>query len=315
MPESVANNAKPRFNQRLSDSLEIQSAHRTPANVAQAYRSCRELAQSHYENFPVASFLLPRHLRDPVAAIYAFARSADDIADEGHAGATERLQQLDEMRQALCLIEQGAPPSQPLYIALADTIETHSLPITLFHDLLSAFRQDVTCKRYASFGELMDYCRRSANPVGRLLLHLNRQVDDRKLALSDAICSALQLINFLQDIHQDYEENGRIYLPRDEMQRFAVSEDTIRDRRNCFEMKELVRFQVRRADKLLRSGSPLGLQLGGRFGLELRTIILGGARVLEKLHAQDDVFARPRLERRERLGILFSAIRQGFSLR
>lgn len=245
--------------------------------------------------------------------IYTFARKADDIADEGDASEEQRLQQLDEMGQALQQIEQGLPHEQLLYLALADTIEHHSLPIELFHDLLSAFRQDVTRQRYATFGDVMDYCRRSANPVGRLLLHLNRQADARKLALSDAICSALQLINFLQDIGQDYAENGRIYLPQDEMQRFAVSEDDIREQRNSFELKELVRFQIRRADKLLRAGSPLGLQLKGRFGLELRAIILGGARVLEKLHARENVFSRPRLDRKDRAGILFSAIRQGFS--
>lgn len=288
---------------------------KTASELAQAYRWCQQLVQSHYENFPVASFLLPRGQRKPIAAIYAFARSADDIADEGDAGEAERLQQLDEMSQALHAIEQGAPPGQHLYIALADTIERQQLPIGLFHDLLSAFRQDVTCKRYTNFGELMDYCRRSANPVGRLLLHLNRQTEERQLAWSDAICSALQLINFLQDISQDYEENGRIYLPQDEMQRFHINEDTIREQRNNFEMKELIRYQIHRADKLLRAGSPLGLQLDGRFGLELRAIILGGARILEKLHAQDDVFARPRLSRQERLGILFSAVWQGFSRR
>jgi len=286
---------------------------RPSAELTQAYRWCRQLAQSHYENFPVASMLLPRWQRDPVAAIYAFARTADDIADEGEAGEAERLQQLDDMGSALLAIEQGNPPAQPVYIALADTIERHALPIELFHDLLSAFRQDVSCKRYADFGALMNYCRRSANPIGRLLLHLNRQASEQNLARSDAICSALQLINFLQDIGQDYAENGRIYLPRDEMQRFAVSEEAIRERRNSFEMKELIRFQIRRASKLLSAGSPLGMQLHGRFGLELRSIILGGARVLEKLHAQDNVFARPRLDHRERLGILFSAIRQGFA--
>ena len=217
------------------------------------------------------------------------------------------------MGKALHAIEQGSPAEEPVYIALADTLERHALPIELFHDLLSAFRQDVTCKRYQNFGELMDYCRRSANPVGRLLLHLNHKATEQNLAYSDAICSALQLINFLQDISQDYEENGRIYLPQDEMQKFAVSEAAIRERRNSFEMKELIRFQVLRANKLLRAGSPLGMQLRGRFGLELRAIILGGARVLEKLHAQDDVFARPRLDRRERFGILFAALRQGFS--
>ncbi len=302
----------------MSATVKCQTNHRvirTDTEVAQAYHWCRQLAHSHYENFPVASFLLPRWQRDPITAIYAFARSADDIADEGDASEEDRLQQLDDMRLALQAIAQGAPPEQPMYIALADTIKRHTLPVELFHDLLSAFRQDVTCKHYANFGELMNYCRRSANPVGRLLLHLNRQASKQNLARSDAICSALQLINFWQDISQDYEENGRIYLPQDEMQRFAVNEDAIRERHNSFEMKELIRFQIRRASDLLRAGSPLGLQLHGRFGLELRAIILGGARVLEKLHAQDDVFARPRLDRRERLGILLSAIRQGFSRR
>ncbi|VAW74310.1 Squalene synthase [hydrothermal vent metagenome] len=284
-----------------------------PTKIASAYRWCRQLTQSHYENFPVASILLPAWQRDPIAAIYAFARSADDIADEGDADETERLQQLDAMSTALHAITQGSPPEQPVYIALADTLERHALPIELFHDLLSAFRQDVTCKRYANFGELMDYCRRSANPVGRLLLHLNGQASEKNLARSDAICSALQLINFLQDIHQDYEENNRIYLPQDEMQKFTINEEAIRERHNSFEMKELIRFQIQRTSKLLRAGSPLGMQLRGRFGLELRAIILGGARVLEKLHAQDDVFARPRLDRREHVGILFSALRQGFS--
>jgi len=302
----------------MSAIVKCQTNHRvrrTDTEVAQAYHWCRQLAQSHYENFPVASILLPRWQRNPIAAIYAFARSADDIADEGDASEEDRLQQLDNMGHALHAITQGTPPEQPMYIALTDTIERHALPVELFHDLLSAFRQDVTCKRYSNFGELMNYCRRSANPVGRLLLHLNRQASEQNLARSDAICSALQLINFLQDISQDYEENGRIYLPQDEMQRFTVNDDTIRERHNSFEMKELIRFQIGRASDLLRAGSPLGIQLRGRFGLELRAIILGGARVLEKLHAQDDVFARPRIGRKERLGILFSAIRQGFSRR
>jgi len=283
--------------------------------IAQAYRECRQLTCSHYENFPVASLLLPRRLRDPVAAIYAFARRGDDIADEGDASEADRLQQLDVMGHALQAIEQGSPPEQALYIALADTIKRHALPTELFHDLLNAFRQDVTCKRYANFGELMDYCRRSANPIGRLLLHLNQHASEENLARSDAICSALQLINFLQDIAQDDAENGRIYLPQDEMQRFAVSEADIHERRNRFELKMLFHFQLRRARDLLRAGSPLGMKLPGRFGLELRAIILGGARIAEKLHAQDDVFARPRLDRHERLGLLFSAIWQGFARR
>jgi squalene synthase HpnC len=187
------------------------------------------------------------------------------------------------------------------------------LPIALFHDLLSAFRQDVHKNRYADFGEVMDYCRRSANPIGRLLLHLTGQATEHNLAMSDALCSALQLINFLQDIEQDYRENGRIYIPQDEMQRFAISEEDIRQRRNSLQLRQLLQHQVQRASKLLRAGSPLGKVLRGRFGLELRAIILGGARILEKLYQQDDAFSRPRLDFADRWHIALGAIKQGFT--
>jgi len=281
--------------------------------VRQGYRWCRALARSHYENFPVASFFLPARLRNPVAAIYAFARTADDIADEGNASADERLQQLDAMELELQAIDSDATPDVPLYQALADTIARNNLPIVLFRDLLSAFRQDVHKNRYADFGEVMDYCRRSANPVGRLLLHLTRQASDHNLALSDALCSALQLVNFLQDIEQDYRENGRIYIPQDEMQRFAINEEDIEQRRNSFQLRLLVQHQIQRASKLLRAGSPLGKVLKGRFGLELRAIILGGARTLEKLYQQEDMFSRPRLDGADRWRIVLGAIKQGFS--
>lgn len=277
------------------------------------YRWCRELARSHYENFPVASLLLPVKLRDPVAAIYAFARYADDIADEGDASPAERLEQLDAMAQALDSIASGQAGTTPLFSALSDTLHSHDLPVSLLHDLLSAFRQDVSKTRYADFGELMDYCRRSANPVGRLLLHLNRQHSERNLAFSDAICSALQLINFIQDVAQDYDENARIYLPADEMQRFGVSAETIRRRDSGPAFRALVEFQVQRAGQLLRAGSPLGTLLPGRFGLEIRAIVLGGARILEKLRRQDDLYSRPRLNRRDRLTIAWGALRRGFN--
>jgi len=285
---------------------------KVPDEVRQGYRWCRTLARSHYENFPVASFLLPAQLRNPIAAIYAFARSADDIADEGDATADERLQQLDEIGLALEAIDSGTVPDVPLYQALADTIARNNLPITLFHDLLSAFRQDVRKTRYADFGEVMEYCRRSANPVGRLLLHLTGQASEHNLALSDAVCSALQLVNFLQDIEPDYRENGRIYIPQDEMQRFVISEEDIGQRRNSFQLRLLVQHQIQRASKLLRAGSPLGKVLKGRFGLELRAIILGGARTLEKLYQQEDMFSRPRLDSADRWRIALGAIRQGF---
>ncbi len=283
-----------------------------PPEVRAAYRWCRALAASHYENFPVASQLLPRRLRDPVAAIYAFARSADDIADEGDADPQQRLQQLNDMQTAVEQITAGQTPAGPLYTALADSVRRYDLPTHLLLDLLSAFRQDVVKKRYASFGEVMDYCRRSANPVGRLLLHLLGATEARQLGLSDAVCSALQLINFLQDVEQDYRENGRIYLPQDEMERFKVDETVIAERRASYGYSQLIHLQIQRAARLLRAGSPLGRELGGRFGLELRAIILGGARILEKLQAREDPFARPRLERRERLRIAAGALKQGF---
>ena len=148
----------------------------------------------HYENFPVASWLLPKRLRRPVEAIYRFARSADDIADEGDASPAERLAQLAAYHAELDRIERGETPTDPVFGPLADAIRTHAIPLAPFRDLLSAFAQDVEKKRYASFGEVMDYCRRSANPVGRLMLHLYGDHDPRHLAYSDAICSSLQLI-------------------------------------------------------------------------------------------------------------------------
>jgi squalene synthase HpnC len=213
------------------------------------------------------------------------------------------------MALALDAIDSGTTPDSPLYQALADTITQNNLPIVLFHDLLSAFRQDVHKNRYADFGEVMDYCRRSANPVGRLLLHMTGQASERNLAMSDALCSALQLVNFLQDIEQDYRENGRIYIPLDEMQRFAVSEQDIAQQHNSLQLRLLVQHQIQRTAKLLRAGSPLGKVLKGRFGLELRAIILGAARILEKLNQQKNMFSRPRLDFADRWRIMLGAIK------
>ena len=282
------------------------------AALRTGYRWCRDMARSHYENFPVASRLLPTELRDPVATIYAFARTADDIADEGALSTAQRLEQLDGMTDALRAIETGQVATSPLYVALADSVARYGLPLQPFHDLLDAFRQDVTKKRYASFGEVMDYCRRSANPVGRLLLHLSGTTSERNLALSDAVCSALQLINFLQDIAQDYREHGRIYLPADDMARYGVTETQIAQQLNTPALHALMQLQIRRATQLLQAGSPLAARLKGRFALELRAIILGGSRILEKLRGQEDVFSRPRLTNSDRLAIAWAILRQGF---
>ena len=275
-----------------------------------AYADCQAQARRHYENFPVGSWLLPRALRRPITVIYAFARRADDLADEGDLLPAERLARLQELSDLLDGIAQGVPQADPLGMALADTIGRHGLPLGPFHDLLSAFAQDVTKTRYENFGELMDYCRRSANPIGRLLLHLQGVTDARLLGYSDAVCSALQLINFYQDLHQDYVENARVYIPSDEMESHGVRIEHFRDRRTDFAMQRLMQFQYLRAQRLLRSGAPLAKRLNGRFGFELRLIVLGGERILQHLmRNSQDVFARPRLSPADGLWMFWRALR------
>ena len=281
---------------------------RPDARTRHAYRDCMRIARGHYENFPVASILLPRRIRYPVAAIYAFARRADDFADEGERSDEARIRALEAMGQALEAAAGGQPGDDPLFIALADAIPRHDLPPRLFHDLLAAFTQDVTKKRYETFGEVMQYCRLSANPVGRLLLHLTGNDDEKNLAYSDAICSALQLINFYQDLSQDYEEMGRIYLPQDEMAKYGVTEEHLRERRSDVAMRRLMQHQYQRADRMIRAGAPLGKRLSGRFGLEIRMIVMGGARIVHRLKQQDDLFSRPRLGARDWGSILRGAL-------
>jgi len=275
-----------------------------------AYAECLHMAQSHYENFPVASQLLPKHLRQPISVIYAFARRADDFADEGDLSDEQRLAALNDFGSKLDLIEQNNPVDDTTFIALADVIKQHNLPISLFHDLLTAFKMDVTKERYANFGEVMQYCRYSANPVGRLLLHLNNATSPQNLGYSDAVCSALQLTNFLQDISQDLEESNRIYIPQDEMAQFGVSEDDIRNKITNAATRKLIEFQILRTIKLMQSGAPLGKVLKGRMGLELRMTIMGGSRILYKLNQQyDNVFSRPRLSKWDIGWVIWKAIR------
>lgn len=250
------------------------------------------MAVDHYENFPVASVLLPGHLRHPVGLIYRFAREADDFADEGDAPPHVRLQQLAHFRKQLSALERGAAPEIPWFSDLGRAIEVYRLPFQPFYDLLSAFSQDVVKARYADYSEVLDYCGRSANPVGRLLLVLYQADDSTHVAWSDAICSGLQLINFLQDVAIDYRKD-RIYLPHDERARFGITEDKIARGESDARWREFMTFQVERTRALLFSGAPLGSALKGRIGLELRMIVAGGARILEKIERVDgDVFRR-----------------------
>jgi squalene synthase HpnC len=240
----------------------------------------------HYENFPVASLLLPKALRIPVDIIYRFARSADDFADEGSDPDDVRLARLDAYRREL------AAPQSPLFHDIARIVREHGLPPGLFADLLSAFSQDVTKKRYADFADLADYCRRSANPVGRLLLHLFKRTSETDLVRSDAVCTALQLINFWQDVDIDFAK-GRVYLPQDEMARYGVSERHIAEQRCDAAWRSLMQFQTARARAMIVSGQPLARSLPGRIGLEIRATIQGGLRILEKIERADyDVFRR-----------------------
>jgi squalene synthase HpnC len=256
------------------------------------------MSVGHYENFPVASLLLPARLRYPVSVIYRFARTADDFADEGSFPPALRLSSLEGFRAELLRLQAGEPGASPLFRELGTVISAHRLPFIPFFDLLDAFSQDVTKIRYANFGEVMDYCRRSADPIGRLMLHLYGQANSENIGDSDAICSALQLTNFWQDIEVDFRK-GRIYLPQDDMARFGVTEAQIASRNASGGWWELMRHQIGRAKSIMLSGAPLAMRLPGRIGLEIRTVVLGGLRILEKLErVRGDVFRhRPVLRR------------------
>jgi squalene synthase HpnC len=245
----------------------------------------------HYENFPVASVLVPRPLRAPIRAIYRFARCADDIADEGDAPAPVRLAALAGLHADLDRIEAGNYPGGARWSDLAAVVAAHRLPVELLRDLLRAFEQDVRGTNYRDYEDLQDYCRRSANPIGRLLLALYRRNEPELLAWSDAVCTGLQLVNFWQDVDQDYAR-GRVYVPLSEFQRFGVDPQQIAQRRADADWERLLRAQTQTARALLLAGRPLARALGGRIGWELRMVIQGGLRIAERIDAvRGDVFA------------------------
>lgn len=263
----------------------------------------RQHPAGHYENFPVASWLCPPRLRRPIAAIYWFARTADDIADEGSATVEQRLADLDTYRNNLsaCLSSNTLEgPWAGVFAALHQAVLEFGLPQAPLQELLDAFRQDVV-KTAAGAGytdrvELLDYCRRSANPVGRLLLHLYGVSDGASLARSDAICTALQLINFWQDLSVDIPQ-GRYYLPADDCRRHgidAAAPETWRDHPGA---PALVRELCAWARELMLSGAPLVHRVPGRAGWELRLVVQGGLRILDKIGAGgfDSMQRRPRL--------------------
>jgi squalene synthase HpnC len=268
------------------------------------------MSVDHYENFPVASILMPRRLRPAVEAIYAFARSADDIADEGDATPEQRLAGLTAYEEALGRIERADGEHEPMFARLAAVIEQHRLPLRPFYDLISAFKQDIVVHRYQDYASLLDYCSRSANPVGLLMLHLYGAADQENIRQSDAICSALQIINFLQDVAID-EHKERIYLPMEDLARYALSPAHLARPDNRAKWRAMMKFQVERARALMLSGAPLACRLKGRIGLELRMVVQGGLRILEAIEEVDyDVFLRrPKLEKRDWFKVFWGALR------
>ena len=297
----------------------IGGAHITGRSwsIKSAFDYCERLARSHYENFPVGSILAPRPLRKHFYSIYAFARTADDFADEGYDKdhtQQERLELLEEWRAMLRNSYRGRA-NHPVFVALAETRSQFNLPIKLFEDLLSAFMQDVTVRRYQNYDELLDYCRRSANPIGRLILLLFGHTDDQLHKWSDSVCSGLQLANHWQDVAVDLAKD-RIYIPAEDLARFQISYDDLKQSRATENFKRLMKYEVARARELMAGGKPLCARMNGRLGLELRAVWLGGARILDRLEANDfDVFTRrPVITPADRLSILFrAASKEAFS--
>ena len=274
-----------------------------------AYAHCMNVARRHYENFPVASLLVPKKKRRHVAAIYAFARQADDFADEAsYEGRREEL--LADWRRKLDSAAAGVA-TDPVFIALSSTIATERLPVGLLHDLISAFEQDIHVSRYETFIDLLAYCRLSANPVGRLILHLFGHTADRLLIQSDAICTALQLANFWQDVAID-QAKGRCYIPQEDLIRFRCSPLDLAGGRMEGGFPEVMRFEVNRTREMFLEGSGLPREVGGRLGFELRLVLLGGMRILERIErSRYDVFRhRPALGAPDWIVLLMRAARE-----
>jgi squalene synthase HpnC len=268
----------------------------------------------HYENFPVASWLMPARLRPAVVAIYRFARHADDLADEGNASAAERLHALAALRADIGLARAGRDPAAPTVAALVPHVTEHVLDWSRFEALLDAFAQDVTTTRYADFAAVHDYCRRSADPVGHLVLALAGRLDEPNRMLSDRICTALQLINFLQDAAIDWGR-GRLYLPLDGLARHGVAEHDLAEAaargRAAPALRASIAAEAQRAGALLAAGAALPARVGGRLGWELRAIVAGGARILQRLAADGhDPFARrPALGARDAPALALAVLR------
>jgi len=288
-------------------------------SIADAYAACTRLTRAHYENFPVGR-LVPKKMQPHVHAVYAFARYADDLADEGYAGSAkeqgvqdvmtpeQRLAALDDWERQL-LSPRGTPGLHFIFIALHETIRELDLPFSLFTDLLSAFKQDVVKRRYDNFEEVLDYCRRSANPVGRLVLLLHGKREEELHLLADHICTGLQLANFWQDVGVDLEKD-RIYLPEDDRKKFGVIDDVLFARLADSKYRKLLEFQVARTQEIFNQGAPLTKKLRGLLRLEIRLTWLGGTTILRKIEAlnYDTLNHRPTVGKADMAALFLRAL-------
>lgn len=276
-------------------------------SLSEARRYCRRLALGHYENFPVISWTIPPRWRQECYHIYAYCRWADDLADEtGDVELSRRLLQWWRTELRRCFAGESA---HPVFIALQDTLTRHKLPIEPFEDLLSAFEQDQSVTRYDTFDQLHDYCRRSANPVGRLVLLLAGAADSQRIAWSDAICTALQLANFWQDIQRDLVK-GRCYVPQADLDRFGVTMNDLQAGATTPAIRELLRFQVDRATTILQTGSPLPASLNGRTGLLIDLFAGGAHAILQQIVRADYrvLEQRPVVTKTQVLGLLLKTL-------
>jgi len=267
---------------------------------------CRRLARSHYENFSVASWFLPARLRQHFFNLYAYCRISDDLGDEvGDTVAS--LQLLDEWEGELNACYDGQP-RHPVFVALAETVRMFEIPKQEFADLLTAFRQDQTVTRYESLGDLLGYCRNSANPVGHLVLYLCGYKDEERQRLSDYTCTALQLANFWQDVTADYAK-GRIYLPLEDLRRFGVSEEEIRDGRNTPAFREMMRFEVARAREWFKQGLPLVRKVSPELAVDIELFSRGGLEILNAIERRDYgvLGRRPAISKSRKLALVARA--------
>ncbi len=274
--------------------------------LAEARAYCRKLATSHYENFSVVTWFLPRELHDHFYAVYAYCRISDDLGDEvGDAATSLRL--LDAWEEELNACYEGRP-KHPVFVALAETVKECEIPKKPFADLLIAFRQDQTVTRYETFEDLLKYCRNSANPVGRLVLYVCGYRDEQLQFLSDYTCVALQLANFWQDVTVDWQK-GRVYLPLEDLRRFKVTEQQIAERRFTNEFKELMKYEVGRARDLFNMGLPLAKLVDKRLGMDIELFTRGGQEILNAIERQgyDVLKSRPAISKSRKLGLVLSA--------